>query len=105
MHYQAYLIEGLVRWNAARADAALQPQQPDAGPRLLTFDIGLQHRINALAGEVGLPPFFPTYRPPAEYTGQFERQPQRAPLKVFLTRVLLQFSPHLGLIVSCNIEN
>ena len=70
VHFQAYLVKGLVRWNAARAEAAFQPQDPAAGSALRLPDVDFQHRINALADEVGLSRLFPAYRPPAEHTGE-----------------------------------
>ena len=42
VHYQAYLLEGLTRWNQARALAAIQQQQPQI---LRTFDLRLADKV------------------------------------------------------------
>ena len=42
VHYQAYLLEGLTRWNQARALAAIQHQQPQV---LRTFDLRLADKV------------------------------------------------------------
>ena len=68
VHFQAYLVEGLTRWNAARGEAALLNLQQSAGLRL--HDTGLQYRLNELAGQVGMQALFPAYRPPAAHTGK-----------------------------------
>ena len=71
INYQAYLMEGLSRWNAARAEAAVQTKRQGSGgdaPR--TFDVLLQHRCNQLAADTGLEPAFTAYRCPAEHTGK-----------------------------------
>ena len=53
VHFQAYLVEGLVRWNTARAEAALQqPEGAQQRPRVR--DHRLQYRLNELAGRLGV---------------------------------------------------
>ena len=41
VHYQAYLLEGLSRWNQAQALAAAQQQDS----RLWTFNLQLAHKV------------------------------------------------------------
>lgn len=63
---QAYLLEGLSRWNAARTLEALDIQK--SGIR--SFDAKLQDRANKLSVEVFGLPVCPNYNPPAPYTGE-----------------------------------
>lgn len=42
VHYQAYLLEGVVRWNQARTLSAVQQQQPQT---LHTFDLRLANKV------------------------------------------------------------
>ena len=66
INFQAYLLDGLARWNHSRSQAALQhPHQT-----LHTFDIALQDRVNTLSRSVMGTDVFPQYRPPAKYTGE-----------------------------------
>ena len=43
VHYQAYLLEGLVRWNKARSLAAIQQQ--DGSNTLRTFNMRLTDKV------------------------------------------------------------
>ena len=82
-NFQAYLFEGLVRWNAARARAALQRRDGGAGgdgswsregggrlSSLQWLDVRHQHRLTELTPPEHRP-LLPNYQPPREYTGQF----------------------------------
>ena len=42
VHYQAYLLEGVTRWNQARALSAVQQQRPQT---LRTFDLRLANKV------------------------------------------------------------
>ena len=42
VHYQAYLLEGVTRWNQARALSAVQQQQPHI---IRTFDLRLVDKV------------------------------------------------------------
>ena len=57
MHYQVYLLEGVTRWNQARALAAIQQQQPQF---LRTFDLRLADKVysSSLFGVLELNCFF-----------------------------------------------
>ena len=44
--FQAYLLEGITRWNAERAAIAVQEQE--SSNMLYTFDISLKHHLNRL---------------------------------------------------------
>ena len=47
VNFQAYLLDGITRWNTARASAAIQCQDQDEQFR--TFDFHLQERLNHLS--------------------------------------------------------
>lgn len=66
MHFQAYLLDGICRWNAARASDSI------AGPSttLRSFDVKTQDRLNSLSSTVLGQPFDQHYRPPAVFTGE-----------------------------------
>ncbi|KAJ8370904.1 hypothetical protein SKAU_G00109320 [Synaphobranchus kaupii] len=66
MHFQAFLLDGLVRWNENRAAAAVEgPAQP-----LLCYSGHLQHSLNQLAQEVLGQSLVKDYTKPGEYTGE-----------------------------------
>ena len=66
VNFQAFLLDGVTRWNASRALAAV-----DSPPNSLrTFDVRLQDKVNALSQSILEKPVFPNYRPPAKYTGE-----------------------------------
>ena len=77
VHFQAYLVEGLVRWNAARTRAALQRREDGGGTRegeghlsnLEWLDVRHQHRLTELTPP-GHTPLLRNYRAPREYTGE-----------------------------------
>ena len=65
INFQAFLVDGLVRWNRARAMAAHEGQ----GSNVRTFDLQLQHQVNALSQQLhGTPVLTPAI--PAVYTGE-----------------------------------
>ena len=43
LHYQAYLLEGITRWNQARALAAIDQQEPRQ--HFLTYDVRLGEKV------------------------------------------------------------
>lgn len=68
INFQAYLLEGIVRWNQARAEAAIDISNSEHSLR--TFDIRLQERVNRLSQSIHGREVIPLYRPPASYTGE-----------------------------------
>ena len=69
VNFQAYLIEGIVRWNQDRAEAAIA-KSGHSNENLRTFDLRLQEKINRLSRSFYGKEFLPYYRPPAVYTGE-----------------------------------
>jgi hypothetical protein len=66
-HFQAFLLDGLTRWNKDRAEAAVEGPAAD----FRTFSNTLRHGTNLLAEAVlGKPPF-PILILPEQYTGLF----------------------------------
>ncbi|KAJ8370902.1 hypothetical protein SKAU_G00109300 [Synaphobranchus kaupii] len=66
IHFQAFLLDGLVRWNENRAAAAVEgPAQP-----LLCYSGHQQHSLNQLAQEVLGQSLVKDYTKPGEYTGE-----------------------------------
>lgn len=70
VNFQAYLIEGVVRWNQARAEAAISSDGSSSTQSLRTFDLRLQEKVNRLSNSIHGRAFFPLYSPPAAYTGE-----------------------------------
>ena len=66
VNLQAYLLEGLVRWNTARALESIDAERSS----LRSFDAGLQDRVNRLSIEITGQPICTSYRPPSVYTGE-----------------------------------
>ena len=66
MHFQAFLFDGICRWNAARSSAAIT----NPSPKIRSFDVMLQDRLNSLSSAILGQPIDPNYRPPAVYTGE-----------------------------------
>ncbi|MGH0120698.1 UNVERIFIED_CONTAM: hypothetical protein FKN15_031627 [Acipenser sinensis] len=66
MHFQAYLLEGLVRWNEDRATAAVE------GPRqiLHSYSGSLQHALNRLSQKLLGCSLVEDFTKPGEYTGE-----------------------------------
>lgn len=69
VNFQAYLIEGIVRWNQDRAEAAIE-KSSNSNENLRTFDLRLQEKIKCLSLSIYGKDFLPYYRPPAVYTGE-----------------------------------
>lgn len=66
MHFQAYLLEGIVRWNEDRAFAALQTSTP----RTHSYNSELRHEINRVNKIVYGSTFDETYQDPGRFTGE-----------------------------------
>jgi hypothetical protein len=64
--FQAYLLEGLMRWNEDRAGAALEGGVP--GPQ--TYDACLRYAVNNLGDFVLGKKISPTFTVPRKYTGE-----------------------------------
>lgn len=64
-HFQAYLLDGIARWNAKRASQAIQAPRGE----LRSYDIRLQQKINQLSETVHGQKIIPHFQPPAQYTG------------------------------------
>ena len=64
--FQAYLLEGMVRWNQDRGAKAVQGQPPAER----TYNSALQHEINRLATVVHGEALFPNYQAPRAYTSK-----------------------------------
>lgn len=68
VNFQAYLLEGIVRWNQARAEAAINDSSSKLDLR--TFDLRLQGKVNHLSRLIHGKELLPLYRQPAVYTGE-----------------------------------
>ena len=66
VNFQAYLLDGITRWNAACAQEALDVTEPT----LCTFYVRLQNTANQLSQKMAIPPIFPHFQLPMEYTGE-----------------------------------
>lgn len=67
MAFQAYLIEGLARWNLQRSEASMERVEEKV-PR--SFDISLKHRLNALSSAIHNAPALSNFCTPPAYTGE-----------------------------------
>ncbi|XP_030216065.1 uncharacterized protein LOC115546731 [Gadus morhua] len=65
-HFQAFLLEGLVRWNEDRAASAAQ----EGRPLLRTYSGPLQHSLDQLSQRVLGSSLVRDYTKPREYTGE-----------------------------------
>lgn len=65
MFFQAFLLDGLIRWNAARASAAIEAQS-----KFRTFDLRLQEKLCCLSKDILGSPIDPLYHPPSIFTGE-----------------------------------
>ena len=63
--FQAYLVEGLARWNRERA-----VQDRVATDKLRSFDITLMHRVNALSTAIYDEAALTNFSTPSPYTGE-----------------------------------
>ena len=64
VHFQAYLLEGLVRWNQDRAASVLGKSTP-------TYDSRLLLAVNKLGEEVLGKTINASYSVPNKYTGRY----------------------------------
>ena len=69
MHFQAYLLEGIVRLNEDRASAALEGTRR---PEIRSYHSALRHLVNQLNMMVYGSEFDDCYRDPYKYTGGYE---------------------------------
>ncbi|KAF1393394.1 hypothetical protein PFLUV_G00015170 [Perca fluviatilis] len=67
VHFQVYLLEGLVRWNENRGRAAVEGGQRSA---LRCYSAQLQHSFDQLTQELLGLTLVDTYTQPREYTGE-----------------------------------
>jgi hypothetical protein len=63
--FQAYLVEGLARWNGQRA-----VQDSVTIDKLRSFDISLMHRVNALSSAIHNEAALTHFSTPSAYTGE-----------------------------------
>lgn len=66
VNFQAFLLDGLYRWNLLRAATSAQA---DSG-HLRTFDLRLSTKVNALSQQIHGKKIIPQALNPAEYTGE-----------------------------------
>ena len=64
VNFQAYLLDGITRWNSSRASNATRAPQTS----LRTFDSRLQGKVNALSQSIHGKDIIPLYRPPSKFT-------------------------------------
>ena len=67
MHFQAYLLEGLARWNQDRAEASVS----SSATVLRCYNQSLLNAVNALGEKVMGYKVEPNFRAPGKYTGEF----------------------------------
>jgi len=66
MHFQAYLLEGLVRWNEDRATAAAESAQQSGSS---SYDSKLRQAVRTLGESVLQKDLVPGYARPNKFTG------------------------------------
>ncbi|XP_056312322.1 uncharacterized protein LOC130223503 [Danio aesculapii] len=66
LNFQLSLLEGLNRWNQDRGTAAVTSKPAS----LLTYSGDMAHSVNTNSLKVFGRAFIPTFRPPAQYTGE-----------------------------------
>lgn len=66
VHFQAYLLDGVFRWNQDRAESAVAGEVTEHH----TYSGALQHAINTLGEAVMGKKICPTYKVPLKYTGK-----------------------------------
>ncbi|KAK7105749.1 uncharacterized protein [Littorina saxatilis] len=64
-HFQAFLLEGIMRWNEDRAAAA-----KSGGRKPGCYNLKLNHLVNGLYQKVWGKPLDPHYKDPKQYTGE-----------------------------------
>ena len=65
MAFQAYLIEGLARWNIQRREDSMEGKEVAQ-----SFDVALKHRFNALSSDIHKEPVLTSFSTPPVYTGE-----------------------------------
>ncbi len=66
MHFQAFLLDGIARWNTARISALIDaPVSP-----LRPFDIALKNKLHLLSSSVMGVPIDPCYHPTSTSCGE-----------------------------------
>ncbi|KAL5019738.1 hypothetical protein ScPMuIL_002636 [Solemya velum] len=66
VHFQAYLLEGLFRWNQDRATQAFKSESPSS----LSYSGLVRHAVNRLSEGVFGTKVDESYQPPRQYTGE-----------------------------------
>ena len=66
LNFQAYLVDGIYRWNRDRSQAAVDTAE---SPHR-TYDLRQQERLDALSKAVYGESSLPHFRPPPQYTGE-----------------------------------
>lgn len=64
MAFQAYLVEGLARWNMQRSEDSVEHVEG----KLRSFDVSLKHRLNSISSAVRGEPFLSSFSTPPAYT-------------------------------------
>ena len=67
--FQAYLLEGLARWNLQRARDSVPSTEANSGVQR-SFNISLMHRLNSLSNDVHQQPSLSGFRTPPAFTGE-----------------------------------
>lgn len=67
VHFQAYLLEGLMRWNQDRARAAMSSVDKREPPQ--SYSVLLRHAANKLNEEVFGKTLVTNFKEPNKYTG------------------------------------
>ncbi|XP_068221042.1 uncharacterized protein [Palaemon carinicauda] len=70
MHFQAYLLEGLSRWNEDRANAAVEMDVSPYSTSMELYSGLLKAATNDLSHRVFGKPIHPSYCAPRQYTGE-----------------------------------
>ena len=66
VNFQAFLLDGISRWNASRGLAAIDAPRETTR----TFNVRLQERVNSLSQCLHGREMLPLYQPPSKYTGE-----------------------------------
>ena len=67
LHFQAYLLEGLMRWNQDRSRAAVSMVKKQESPQ--SYSVLLRYVANQLSEEVFGQSLVPSFKGPNKYTG------------------------------------
>ena len=66
VNFQAFLLDGITRWNRARSSAAIDTPRDT----LRTFDVRLQEKLNSISQSLHGKDMLPLFQPPSKYTGE-----------------------------------